>query len=266
MLFQALPYVLTLVAVAGLIGRSTPPAAVGRPYQAITAGRRAPPARGCRCSSGCSRSRSCPRRSSATRCVGGVRPPARRRCDPARRRPGLRCDPPRATCPVTARADTRTPPRHRTARVGAAARLARPASGADRSRLGRRLRDALLRGRLGRSPGRYHARVQSARACAQPVSAARSTSRRRRYGTKIRSRYLRALEEERFELLSLAHVHQGLSPTVRRVSRPRRPAVRRRVQLALCDRREDGPVRARRVRRRGQERPTGASRESFCSP
>jgi general nucleoside transport system permease protein len=31
-LFQTLPYVLTLVAVAGLIGRSTPPAAVGRPY------------------------------------------------------------------------------------------------------------------------------------------------------------------------------------------------------------------------------------------
>ena len=31
-LFQALPYVITLVAVAGVIGRSTPPAAVGRPY------------------------------------------------------------------------------------------------------------------------------------------------------------------------------------------------------------------------------------------
>jgi ABC-type uncharacterized transport system permease subunit len=31
-LFQALPYVLTLVAVAGIIGRSIPPAAVGRPY------------------------------------------------------------------------------------------------------------------------------------------------------------------------------------------------------------------------------------------
>jgi len=32
-LFQALPYVLTLIAVAGLIGRSIPPAAVGRPYR-----------------------------------------------------------------------------------------------------------------------------------------------------------------------------------------------------------------------------------------
>jgi len=32
-LFQALPYVLTLIAVAGIIGRSVPPAAVGRPYK-----------------------------------------------------------------------------------------------------------------------------------------------------------------------------------------------------------------------------------------
>ena len=32
-LFQALPYVLTLIAVAGVIGRSIPPAAVGRPYK-----------------------------------------------------------------------------------------------------------------------------------------------------------------------------------------------------------------------------------------
>ena len=32
-LFQALPYILTLIAVAGVIGRSIPPASVGRPYQ-----------------------------------------------------------------------------------------------------------------------------------------------------------------------------------------------------------------------------------------
>jgi general nucleoside transport system permease protein len=32
-LFEALPYLLTLVAVAGLIGRSIPPAADGKPYQ-----------------------------------------------------------------------------------------------------------------------------------------------------------------------------------------------------------------------------------------
>ena len=32
-LFSALPYVLTLIAVAGVIGRSIPPAASGRPYK-----------------------------------------------------------------------------------------------------------------------------------------------------------------------------------------------------------------------------------------
>ena len=31
-LFQALPYVLVLIVVAGLIGRSRPPAAIGVPY------------------------------------------------------------------------------------------------------------------------------------------------------------------------------------------------------------------------------------------
>jgi simple sugar transport system permease protein len=32
-LFQALPYVLTLIAVTGLVGRSIPPAALGRPLE-----------------------------------------------------------------------------------------------------------------------------------------------------------------------------------------------------------------------------------------
>jgi ABC-type uncharacterized transport system permease subunit len=33
LLFEALPYILTLIAVGGLIGRSIPPAAIGRPYE-----------------------------------------------------------------------------------------------------------------------------------------------------------------------------------------------------------------------------------------
>jgi ABC-type uncharacterized transport system permease subunit len=32
-LFRTIPYIVTLVAVAGVIGRSIPPAAVGRPYK-----------------------------------------------------------------------------------------------------------------------------------------------------------------------------------------------------------------------------------------
>src|SRR4029450_5508012 len=45
-LFQALPYVLTLIAVAGIIGRSRPPAAVGQPY--VKESRCPPPASACR--------------------------------------------------------------------------------------------------------------------------------------------------------------------------------------------------------------------------
>jgi simple sugar transport system permease protein len=32
-LFQTLPYIVTLIVVAGVVGRSTPPAASGRPYK-----------------------------------------------------------------------------------------------------------------------------------------------------------------------------------------------------------------------------------------
>ena len=42
---------------------------------------------------------------------------------------------------------------------------------------------------------------RSATACARPASAATSSSSDAEHGTKIRGKYLRALEEERFELL-----------------------------------------------------------------
>ena len=53
------------------------------------------------------------------------------------------------------------------------------------------------------------------------------------FRTKIRAKYLRALEAEQFDQLPGAHVHQGLPAHVRRLARDGRAAVRRRVQLAL---------------------------------
>ena len=62
--------------------------------------------------------------------------------------------------------------------------------------------------------------------------------------TKIRGKYLRALEDEQFELLPGRDVRQGLPAHLRRVPRPRRPALRRRVQLALRQRRGARAARA----------------------
>ena len=54
--------------------------------------------------------------------------------------------------------------------------------------------------------------------------------------TKIRAKYLQALEDERFEVLPVGDLRQGVPAHVRRVSRPRRAALRGRVQLALRER------------------------------
>jgi simple sugar transport system permease protein len=68
LLFQTLPYVLTLIAVAGVIGRSIPPAAIGRPYvKQVTPGVENDRRTVLRPSSGCSRWLRFRRRSTRTR-------------------------------------------------------------------------------------------------------------------------------------------------------------------------------------------------------
>ena len=58
--------------------------------------------------------------------------------------------------------------------------------------------------------------------------------------TKIRAKYLRALETESFDILPGPGVHQELPHGVRRLPRSRRPAVRGRVHVAVLDRRGAG--------------------------
>ena len=77
--------------------------------------------------------------------------------------------------------------------------------------------------------------------------------RRRRSARK----YLRALEDEQFDVAAGADVRQGLPAHVRRVPRARRPALRRRVQLALR-RRRGRTRRADRRRRSGPRARSGA--------
>ena len=68
--------------------------------------------------------------------------------------------------------------------------------------------------------------------------------------TKIRAKYLRALETESFDVLPGPGVHQELPPVVRGLPRPRRAALRGRVHVAVLD-------------RRGARAPSG--RDAFAS-
>ena len=75
--------------------------------------------------------------------------------------------------------------------------------------------------------------LRSARHCARRGCARGSTSARSRRSTKIRAKYLRAIENEEWDLLPGAGLRQELPADLRRLSRARQPAADRRVQAPL---------------------------------
>ena len=207
--------------------------------EAVTADRRAPAARGRPSSSACSRWRCCPRRS--RRRAGRA---ATSSCTPRSRFPSRCCS---ARSPsslsrrarVAARADARPPEGRRTARLGRLLGILGVLARTHRSRFGRDLRAAFPRRGLGGSGhGRYDGAVFE-------IGNSLREARLRRHiefsdaehGTKIRGEVPAGARGRALRAASLAHLHQGLPPLLRGVPRARRPAVRRRVQLALRDRR-----------------------------
>ena len=86
--------------------------------------------------------------------------------------------------------------------------------------------------------------------------------------TKIRSKYLRALEDEQFDVLPGAHVRQGLPAHVRRLARAgRRSSTSTSTTPATSQARKRAPLRARAraARPRGAGGASGASRMSSRS-
>ena len=154
--------------------------------------------------------------------------------------------------------------RPRPARARARADHARPGRGEGAARVGRALRhrrrscrrDRGARARLLRALLSLFAELSPGGACEprsagmtaynrRPVCSRSATASARRalrkeldfpeleQGTKIRAKYLRALEDENFEVLPVGDVRQGLPAHVRRLPRARRAAVRGRVQRPL---------------------------------
>ena len=235
-----------------------------RPHR--PAGRRRPPV--------CQAVRRRPRRDHL-RAARARRDPRRRgrRVDPARAATSSRRSPIAVPVGVRARPDRDLGSRAGRAsgssgacdRAGARTRPLRPARSPGRA--------STSRSRAGsRSLLRHLARLVASGYAIGPVfeigNSLREARLRRRIdfaqaeqATKIRGKYLRALEDERFELLPSRDLRQGLPPHLRRLPRPRRPALRRRVQLAL--RRGRRPrCEAAPVVGRGRSGEAGASRRA----